>query len=119
MVIKGFSQNLSAFLYPVGFFAWKSRYVNHTRILAQYNPVWLLPYFTGYFLPGLFFFTEIQLCLTAVPASRYPVGCFVPFSRADAVPRRFINLSLFEMPFYSEDAESGKSISSILEHGVE
>jgi hypothetical protein len=50
------------------------------------------------------------VCLTAVPATRYCVGCFVPFSRADLTPIP----SLFETSFYSEDAGSGKSVSSIL-----
>jgi hypothetical protein len=31
------------------------------------------------------------VCLTAVPATRYRVEYFVPFSRADLAPRRFIN----------------------------
>jgi len=31
---KVFSQNVSYFLHPVGFFAWRRRYANHTSISA-------------------------------------------------------------------------------------
>jgi len=48
------------------------------------------PVLQGIFLPGLCFFIKL-VCLTAVPASGSPAGCFVPFSPADPVPWRFID----------------------------